>query len=133
MEHRRKLDWLYRLVEYLLPLIVHTSMNEYKTKPAIFIANKSASEAPCPLHNICYYRYHPSNNRTPLNTKTNNTVQTKRHQERGKKQKIYLFSKKDCYNQGKNIKNPRILHLSGISRSAAIKRIQHQTNRSLSK
>ena len=108
-------------------------MNQCKTKAAIFIANKSASEATYPLHNICYYRCHQNDKRTSLNTKTNKTVQATRPQERGKKQKTYLISKKDYHNQEKNTKKTRILHSSEISRSATIKRIQQQPNRSISK
>lgn len=117
----------------LLPLTSHTTMNQFKNIAAIFIANKSASEATSPLHNICYYRCHQNDNRTSHNTKTNKTVQAKKPQEGGKKQKTYLISKKDCNNQEKNTKNSRILHPSEIPRSAAIKRIQHQPNRSISK
>lgn len=102
-------------------------MRKHNSKPANIRANKSISKADSDPNNIRTSTNNYSNNYTTMIAATNNTVQAKNLQARIEEQKTRRFNIR-----AGNAKS-YILDLNNRSTSTAIKQINHQPSRSLSK
>jgi hypothetical protein len=102
-------------------------MRKHSSKPENIRVNKSISKEKSGPNNIRTSTNHHSNNYKKIITKSNNTVQAKNLQARIEEQKTRRFNIR-----AGNAKS-YILNSNTISMSMAIKPINHQPSRSLSK